>query len=186
MAAYLGSMFGCGLLKGQGRFQFQLRVFRNGQCACERSTLTRLLLSLPPLLSQPVLLPDGSTLVVSRNDPAVKRTLKDTHTHTHTPAHTVWQTEGLRHASSVALCLSCYLDAVLSLTQASIAQWSSAVMADRNESSREGNVSALALCQELLVLHLHISLSMKPELMLRGRPAQERMKQNKKSFYTAC
>lgn len=70
------------------------------------------------------------------------------------------------------LCLSWYLEAILSLTQLSIAQWSFAVMADRSEAPREGDVSAPALCQELLVLHLLIHINGNPELMLRGRPAQ--------------
>ncbi len=127
------------------------------------SLLTRLLLPLPPvllLLPQSVLLPAGSTLLVSRNDLAMERTLEDTWSqlkHIHT--HMVWET-----VSRIA----CYLVAVLSLTQLSIAQWSSAVMADRSEAPREGDVSAPALCQELLVLHLLFHLSMNPELMLRG------------------
>lgn len=85
-----------------------------------------------------------------------------THSHSsNTHTQTVWETR-------ITLCLSCYLVAVLSLTQLSVAQWSSAVMADRSEAPREGDVSAPALCQELLVLHLLFHLSMNPELMLRG------------------
>lgn len=60
------------------------------------------------------------------------------------------------------------LEAVLSLTQLSVAQWSTAVMVDRSEAPREGDASTPALCQELLVLHLLYHINGNPELMLRG------------------
>lgn len=94
-----------------------------------------LLLSLPPLLlllSESVLLPAGSTLLISRDDWSVERTLEP----------------------------------VLSLTQLSVAQRCSTVMADRSEATREGDVSALALRQQLLVLHLLLHVNGNPELML--------------------
>lgn len=61
------------------------------------------------------------------------------------------------------------LVAVLSLTQLAVAQRSPAVMADRGEPPRKGDVPALALCQQLLILHLLVHFSVNPELMLRGR-----------------
>lgn len=44
-------------------------------------------------------------------------------------------------------------------------------MADRNEASREGDVSALTLCEQLLILDLLLHLTGNPELMLRGCPS---------------
>lgn len=70
------------------------------------------------------------------------------------------------------MCLTCYIEPVLPLTQLSITQWSSTVMTDRSEASREGDVSAPALCQQLLILHLFLNLNGNPELMLRGCSAQ--------------
>lgn len=45
-------------------------------------------------------------------------------------------------------------------------------MANRSEPPWEGDVSAPALCQELLVLHLLFHHSMSPDLMLSVCPAQ--------------
>lgn len=72
----------------------------------------------------------------------------------------------------ITLCLSCYLESVLSLTQLSVTQWSSTEMVDRSESPREGDVPAPALCQQLVIFHLFLHLRGNPELMLRGCPAQ--------------
>lgn len=68
--------------------------------------------------------------------------------------------------------VSWYLEAVLSLAQLSPAKRGSAVMADRSEAPGEGDVSAPALCLQLLVLPLLVHINGNPELMLRGRPAQ--------------
>lgn len=46
------------------------------------------------------------------------------------------------------------------------------MMADRNKSPREGDISARALCHELLILHLLLCLSMSPDLTLRVRPVR--------------
>lgn len=70
------------------------------------------------------------------------------------------------------LCLSCHLEPVLSLTQLSFPQRSSAEVVDRSEAPREGDVPCPALCQQLVVLHLLLHLSRNPELMLRGCPVQ--------------
>lgn len=68
--------------------------------------------------------------------------------------------------------VSWYLEAVLSLAQLPPANRGSAVMADRSEAPREGDVSAPALCLQLLVLPLLVHINGNPELMLRDRPAQ--------------
>lgn len=96
----------------------------------------------------------------------MERTLEDENTITQCEAAREW------NASPITFGLSFYLVAVLSLTQGPVVQWSSAVMADRNEAPREGDVSVLALCQEVLALQLLLHRSMSPELMLRGQPVQ--------------
>lgn len=96
----------------------------------------------------------------------MERTLEDEHTITQCGAAREW------NASPITFGLSFYLVAVLSLTQGSVVQWSSAVMVDRNKAPREGDVSVLALCQEVLVLQLLLHRSMSPKLMLRGQPVQ--------------
>lgn len=96
----------------------------------------------------------------------MERTLED--------ENTITQREAARerNASPITFGLSFYLVAVLSLTQGPVVQWSPAVMVDRNEAPREGDVSVLALCQEVLVLQLLLHRSMSPKLMLRGQPVQ--------------